>query len=95
LNVLDGTIEPLFGLKNLEIFDFDPSLFTMDRIALLKAKLPMATGMSLCAFQQDGKDKVRINGKHMPTLKLPQQQKRLDEYTEKFEELVREYRRQA
>lgn len=95
LNVLDGTLEPLRRLSNLEILDFEPSFFTMDQIALLKSSLPAATGMSLCAFQQDGEDKVRINGKRMPTLKLPQQQKRLDEYTEKFEELVREYRRQA
>jgi len=88
-------MEPLFRLANLEIFDFDPSFFTLDQIALLKAKLPATTGMSLCAFQQDGEDKVRINGKRMPTLKLPQQQKRRDEYVERFEELVREYRRQA
>ncbi len=95
VNVLDRTMEPLFGLQNLEIFDFDPSLFTMDQIALLKAKLPMATGMSLSAYQLDGEEKARVNGKHMPTLKLPKQQKLLDEYTAKFEELVREYRRQT
>lgn len=95
LNVLDGTMEPLFRLTNLEIFDFAPSFFTLDQIALLKAKLPNSAGMSLCAFQQDGEDVVRVNGKRMPTLKLPKQQKRLDEYTEKFEELVREYRRQG
>jgi hypothetical protein len=50
--------------------------------------------MSLCAYQPDGEDTVRVNGKRMPTLKLPQQQKRLDEYVEKFEELVGEYRQQ-
>mgnify|MGYP000849576636 CR=1 FL=1 len=95
LNVLDGTLEPLLRLSNLEIFDFEPSFFTLDQIALLKARLPAAKGMSLCAFQQDEEDKVRINGKRMPTLKLPKQQKRLDEYTVKFEELVSEYRRKA
>lgn len=95
LNVQDGTMEPLLRLVNLEIFDFDPSFFTLDQIALLKAKLPSTEGMSLCAYQHDGEDKARVNGKRMPTLKLPQQQKRLDEYTVKFEELVREYRRKA
>ena len=92
---MDGTLEPLLRLSNLEIFDFEPSFFTLDQIALLKARLPAAKGMSLCAFQQDEEDKVRINGKRMPTLKLPKQQKRLDEYTVKFEELVSEYRRKA
>ena len=92
VNVLDGTMEPLFGLKQLEIFDFDPSLFTIDQIALLKAKLPMATGMSLCAYQLDGEEKARVNGKRMPTLKLPKQQKQLEEYAAKFEELVENYR---
>ncbi|HWP22007.1 MAG TPA: hypothetical protein VN417_04605 [Candidatus Cryosericum sp.] len=92
VKVLDGTMEPLFGLKKLEILDFDPSFFTMDQIALLKAKLPAATGMSLCAYQLDGEDKARVNGKHMPTLKLPKQQSLLETYALKFEELVEEYR---
>lgn len=94
LNVLDGTMEPLFRLTNLEIFDFDPSFFTLDQIACLKAKLPMTAGMSLCAYQLDGEDKARVNGKRMPTLKLPKQQELLEEYTKKFEERVGEYRQQ-
>ncbi len=92
VNVLDGTMEPLFGLKQLEIFDFDPSLFTMDQIALLKAKLPSATGISLSAYQLDGEEKARVNGKHMPTLKLPKQQSLLETYALKFEEMVEKYR---
>jgi len=92
LNVMDGIMEPLLRLKNLEIFDFDPSFFTLDQIALLKEKLPAVTGMSLCAYHLDGADKARVNGKRMPTLKLPKQQELLEEYTKKFEERVGEYR---
>lgn len=91
LNILDRTMEPLLRLTNLEIFDFDPSFFTLEQIALLKAKLPAAKGMSLCAYQLDGADKARVNGKRMPTLKLPKQQELLEEYTKKFEERVGEY----
>ncbi len=95
VNVLNGTIEPLLRLTNLEIFDFDPSFFPLDQIACLKAKLPTTAGMSLCAYQLDGVEKARVNGKRMPTLKLPKRQKLLAEYSAKFEELVREYRRQS
>ena len=92
LNAPDEIFEQLFQLTQLEVFDFDPSMFTIDQIARLKAKLPLAEGLSLCAFQPDGENAVRINGKGKPTLKLPKQQKLLEEYTAKFEERVREYR---
>ncbi|MEN6339086.1 MAG: hypothetical protein ABFD03_03055, partial [Clostridiaceae bacterium] len=79
----------------LEVFDFDPSMFTIDQIARLKAKLPLAEGLSLCAFQPDGEDKARVNGKRMPTLKLPRQHELLAKYTTAFEERVQYYRQQS
>lgn len=90
----DKSMDALSSLPNLEEFHFDPGMLTTDEIAQIVARYPKLYGQSLRAFDDEyiSEGEVRICGTRKPTLHLPKQQKRLDEYVRQFDALVERYR---
>lgn len=89
------SMDVLDALPNLEEFHFEPGMLTTEEIAWIVARYPQLYGVSLGAYNSDYIDEgeIRICGNRKPTLYLPKQQKRLDEYIRKFDALVEDYRK--
>ena len=96
IKLADKSMDALETLPNLEEFHFEPGMLTTEEIARIVARYPNLCGDSLRAFDDTYLDEgeVRICGFRKPTLHLPQQQKRLEEYIEQFNALVEAYRRE-
>lgn len=94
IKLADKNMTVLDTLTNLEEFHFDPGMLTTEEIARIVARYPNLYGDSLRAYDNSDLDEgeVRICGFRKPTLHLPQQQKRLEEYINKFNALVDAYR---
>lgn len=90
----DKSLDFLNTLPNLEEFHFDPGMLTTEEIAFIVAKYPNLYGQCLGPYDDTYMHigEVRICGSRKPTLQLPKQQKRLDEYVHHFNELVEQYR---
>lgn len=94
IKLANKSMEVLDTLPNLEEFHFDPGMLTTEEIAQIAAKYPNLYGDSLRAYDDEFIDigEVRVCGFRKPTLYLPKQQKRLDEYIRQFNTLVEMYR---
>lgn len=90
----DKSMDFLDTLANLEEFHFDPGMLTTEEIAQIVARYPNLYGQCLRAYDDEyiHIGEVRICGSRKPTLQLPKQQKRLDEYVRQFHALVAQYR---
>ena len=95
IKLADKSMDVLETLPNLEEFHFEPGILTTEEIAQIVARYPNLCGDSLRAFDDTYLDtgEVRVCGFRKPTLHLPQQQKRLEEYIEQFNALVNAYRK--
>lgn len=94
IKLTDKRMDVLETLPNLEEFHFDPGMLTTEEIARIVAKYPELYGDSLRAYDDEYMDigEVRICGFRKPTLWLPKQQARLDQYIRDFDALVEKYR---
>ncbi len=82
-------------LPSLEEFNFDAGMLTTEEIAFICAKYPSLKGRSLGAYTTHFTiNDVRICGFRKPSLNLPEQQKRFDEYVLEFITLVEKYKNQ-
>lgn len=90
------SMDVLESLPELEEFHFDPGMLTTEEIARIVARYPRLSGDSLRAYDDEHIEagEVRVCGFRKPTLYLPKHQKRLEQYTTQFEELVAQYRRE-
>lgn len=88
------SMDVLDTLANLEEFHFEPGMLTTEEIAQIVARYPQLYGQSLGAYNDEyiSEGEIRICGTRKPTLRLPAQQKRLDEYVRQFYALVAQYR---
>lgn len=96
IKLADRSMDVLDTLPRLEEFHFDPGMLTTEEIARIVARYPRLYGDSLRAYDDACMDagEVRVCGFRKPTLRLPGQQKRLDQYTAQFNALVEAYRAQ-
>ena len=94
IKLADKSMDVLSTLPNLEEFHFDPGMLSTEEIARIVAQYPDLCGDSLRAYDDTDMDngEVRVCGFRKPTLHLPQQQKRLEEYIKQFDALVDAYR---
>lgn len=94
IKLADKSLDFLDTLPNLEEFHFDAGMLTTEEIAQIVARYPNLYGQCLRAFDDEYMHigEVRICGTRKPTLQLPKQQKRLDEYIRQFNVLVEQYR---
>lgn len=94
IKLANKSLEVLGTLPNLEEFHFEPGMLTTEEIAQIVAKYPNLYGDSLRAYDDEYIDigEVRVCGFRKPTLNLPKQQKRLEEYVRQFNVLVERYR---
>ena len=94
IKLANKSMEVLDTLPNLKEFHFDPGMLTTEDIAQIVAKYPNLHGDSLQAYDDEYIDigEVRVCGFRKPTLYLPKQHKRLEEYTRQFNALVEMYR---
>jgi hypothetical protein len=89
----DSNLSVLSTLPNLSEFHFDTDLLTTEEIAFICARYPSLYGESLCAYIASWSIRnVRVCGKGKPSLYLPREQARLDQYVAQFHELVEKYR---
>lgn len=95
IRLANKSMEVLDTLPNLEEFHFEPGMLTTEEIAQIVAKYPNLYGDSLRAYDDEYIDigEVRVCGFRKPTLNLPKQQKRLEEYISQFNMLVEKYRK--
>lgn len=94
IKLANKSMEVLNTLPNLEEFHFEPGMLTTEEIAQIVAKYPNLCGDSLRAYDDEYIDigEVRVCGFRKPTLYLPKQQERLEEYIRQFNMLVEWYR---
>ncbi len=94
IKLANKSMEVLDTLPNLKEFHFEPGMLTTEEIAQIVAKYPNLYGDSLRAYDDEYIDigEVRVCGSRKPTLYLPKQQKRLEEYIKQFNMLVEKYR---
>lgn len=95
IRLKDRCLDFLDTIPTLEIFDFEPSMFTTNEIAWMKAKYPQLGGDFLRAYgpaYPGSKSWIRISGSRKPELQLPKEQERLDKYIQAFDEMVEQYR---
>lgn len=94
IKLADKSMNVLNTLSNLEEFHFDSGMLTTEEIAQIVAKYPHLYGDSLRAYDDEylSTGEVKICGSRKPTLYLPKQQKRLNQYVEQFNALVEKYR---
>ena len=94
IKLANKSMEVLNTLPNLEEFNFEPGMFTTEEIAQIVAKYPNLCGHSLLAYDDEYIDigQGRVWGFPTPTLYLPKQQERLEEYIRQFNMLVEWYR---
>jgi hypothetical protein len=94
--IVDGKIEPLADLKQLEQLSFSSSLFSTEQVAWLKAHLPDTVLSKVLAaywtmdtpLKINGKDKdTVIIGKRKPVLSSVEDQARISRYVEQFDEM--------
>lgn len=90
----DKSMDFLKTLPNLEEFHFDAGMLTTEEIAHIVARYPGLYGQSLRAYDDEYMDigEVRICGSRKPTLQLPKQKQRFEEYVRQFDALVEQYR---
>ena len=89
----DHDMSFLGNLPRLKEFHFDAGMLTTEEIAYICAKHPQLKGRSLGAFTTYFTlNDVRICGYRKPSLDLPEQQSRLDQYVAEFNALVKKYR---
>lgn len=98
--IMDNRIEPLSHLTDLEELNFPINLFTTEKVAWLRARLPLcvksATLVPFTRFDnpiQVGKKKIDtfITGKRKPSLDWNIDRKRIEKYEEAFNDLVKYY----
>ena len=96
IKLADKSMNVLDTLPNLEEFHFDPGMLTTEEIAQIVARYPHLHGDSLRPYDDEyiHIGEVRVCGHRKPTLQLPQQQKRLDQYVAQFHALVEKYRQE-
>jgi len=87
--ILDGRIEPLAGMQNLESLEFPPRLFTTEQVAWLKAHLPdTVQSKQLHAYQEIRKPPLfegfLIIGRRKPFLDSVKGTGQLDKYFDSF-----------
>lgn len=94
IKCVDKSFDFLRTLPNLEEFHFDPGMLTTEEIAQIVAWYPNLYGQCLGPYDDTYMHlgEVRICGTRKPTLQLPKQQARLDEYIQHFHSLVEQYR---
>ena len=94
IKLSDKSLDFLDTLPNLEEFHFDAGMLTTEEIAQIVARYPNLYGQCLGAYDSEYMHigEVRICGTRKPTIQLPKQQKRLDEYIRQFDALVEQYR---
>lgn len=92
----DKSMDFLATLPKLEEFHFDAGMLTTEEIAQIVARYPKLYGQCLGAYDDEYSHigEIRICGTRKPTLQLPKQQKRLEEYVRQFNALVDQYREQ-
>lgn len=94
VRLLDRSLEFLASIPTLEVFDFEPQMFTTEEIAWMKARYPDLGGEFLRAYgpAYPGSDSwVRVSGSRKPELRLPEDQEKLEQYVRSFDTLVRKY----
>jgi hypothetical protein len=91
--IVDGKIEPLAGLKQLEQLSFSSSLFSTEQVAWLKAHLPASVVSKVLTAYWTIDQPLEISGKHKdtflvgkgkPFLSSVEDQARIARYVEQF-----------
>jgi len=98
--IQDNRIEPLSRLPQLKELEFRPGLFSIDKIAWLKARIPHISSSSVAPYRQINcglvRDSARIdilvNGKRGAFLSSVADAQRLAKLTQKFDGLVEHFR---
>lgn len=100
--ILDMDVSIIPKLKYLEVFDFPTNIFTTEQVAWLVAKCPNLAGWALraCIEKKGWDEKNNINdvpaviivGKRKPFLIIKGNEKRIQGYIDKFDELVEYYK---
>ena len=104
--IIDGRIEPLASLPQLEWLSFPPNLFSTTQVAWLKAHLPDSvqshvlgptfrlgpiSNLTNGTITELDKN-VLVVGRRKPALSSRRDEKRIRRYVEEFENLVRTFR---
>lgn len=95
IRLMDTRVDFLATVPTLEVFDFEPGMFTTEEIARMAAEYPELGGRFLRAYgpaYYGAKHWVRVSGKRKPELRLPDDQEKLDKYISAYEMLVESYR---
>jgi hypothetical protein len=98
--IQDNRIEPLSHLPELKELEFRAGLFSMEKIAWLKARIPQIASSSVAPYRQIDcglvRDSARIdilvNGKRGAFLSSAADSKRLAKLTQRFDGLVERFR---
>jgi len=88
-------LESLSELTALEELNFDAGMLTTEEIAWICVKYPQLHGACLGVYTKNDPscmNDIRICGYRKPGLDLPEEQWRLDKYTDEFNMLVEKYR---
>ncbi len=95
--IKDFDISVLSKMKNLEIFNFPTNLFTTEQVAWIVANFPDLKGYSLRPYvefvnkmNETEIPTVIIVGKRKPAMVIKGNEKRIENYTEKFHAMVKE-----
>jgi hypothetical protein len=97
--IRDNRIEPLSLLADIRELEFPPTLFSTEKIAWLRARIPdTVISPSIAPYRKisykiQGRNiDVLINGKRKPQLDSSLDKKRFERYTAEFEKLVLHFR---
>jgi Leucine-rich repeat (LRR) protein len=97
--ILDGRIQPIGELRNLEYLQCPTNLFTTEQLAWLRAHLPATESRVLNPVVRfdhpiagDDSADVLVIGKRKPFLNSKKDRDRIDRYISKFEEMVQQFR---
>ena len=101
--IKDMDISFIPELKELEVFNFPTNLFATEECAWLKAKCPKLQGYSLRPYvefktfneetRKTDVPAVIIVGKRKPVLVIEGNEKKIQAFAEKFDQMVEEYRK--
>jgi len=90
-DITDNRITPIANIQNLENLEFPPNLFSTEKIAWLKARIGHKVKSRHLSAYIDYGDEVIIMGKRKPFVNPKTQEKKFNNYVNKFNDLVNYY----
>jgi len=91
--IQDNRAEPITKISQLNQLEFNSSLFTTEKVAWLKARLPETVKSDrLRAYVELNEENVLVVGKRKPFLNPKTDAVKIEKYVKKFESLVQHYR---